>query len=108
MSDFLDRHDIVNLPSAIFCACDSIAYGCMEVLASRGIRVPEEVSVAGFDDSFLAQMTVPRLTTMRHPLQQMGRRAVELLLDLIGEERLLASGDRASAAPDLPIPLPRI
>jgi len=53
------------------------------VLAERGIRVPEQISVVGFDDSLLALMTVPPLTTVRQPLRRMGGRAVEVLLQQI-------------------------
>jgi len=68
------------LPHLIFCGSDAIALGCMEVLTERGLRVPEDVSVAGFDDTLAARMTVPPLTTVRQPLREMGRMAVEELL----------------------------
>ncbi len=68
------------MPTAVFCASDAIAYGCMEALANFGIRVPEDVSVAGFDDSLISRMTTPPLTTVRQPFRRMGSRAVELLL----------------------------
>jgi LacI family transcriptional regulator len=74
------------LPTAIFCASDAIAFGCMEVLAERSIQVPEDISIVGFDDTLMARTTIPRLTTMRQPFFQMGRRAVELLLMQINEE----------------------
>ena len=83
MTALLDGLERDPLPTAIFCASDAIAYGCMEVLAERGIRVPEQISVAGFDDSLLARMTVPMLTTVRQPLRRMGSRAVEVLLQQI-------------------------
>ncbi|HVU25176.1 MAG TPA: LacI family DNA-binding transcriptional regulator [Opitutus sp.] len=71
------------LPTALFCANDGIAVGCMEVLAELGLRVPDDVSVAGFDDTLAARLVVPALTTVRQPLQAMGSRAVEVLLDRI-------------------------
>ena len=83
MTTLLDRLGRDPLPTAIFCANDAIAYGCMIVLAERGIRVPEQISVVGFDDSLLALMTVPPLTTVRQPLRRMGGRAVEVLLQQI-------------------------
>lgn len=70
--------------TAVFCANDAMAYGAMETLAARGLRVPEDFSVAGFDDLLLAQMTTPHLTTVRQPFRAMGHRAVELLLPQIG------------------------
>lgn len=71
------------LPDAIFAANDSIAVGCLEVLAELGLRVPDDISVVGFDDSLAARTTVPQLTTVRQPLPAMGQRAVEVLLDRI-------------------------
>ena len=71
------------LPTAIFCANDAIAYGCIEALTSRGLRVPHDISIAGFDDALTARMTFPPLTTVRQPFREMGRRAVELLLPQI-------------------------
>ena len=68
------------LPQAIFCGNDAAAVGCLEVLAEAGIRVPEDVSVAGFDDTLAARTTVPQLATVRQPLHAMGSRAVEVLL----------------------------
>lgn len=70
-------------PTAIFCASDAIATGCMEALAARRLRVPEDISVGGFDDLPLAKMTSPPLTTVRQPFRKMGQRAVEMLLGQI-------------------------
>lgn len=68
--------------TAVFCANDGVAYGCMEALAAAGLRVPEDVSVAGFDDTLLARACVPQLSSVRQPLRLMGERAVDILLDL--------------------------
>lgn len=68
--------------TAIFCANDGVAFGCMEILAAAGIRVPDDVSVAGFDDTLLTRACVPQLSSVRQPLRRMGERAVEVLLDL--------------------------
>lgn len=81
---WLARSRGTQLPEAIFCANDAIAMGCIALLAEAGIRVPEDVSVAGFDDTLGARMTVPQLTTVRQPLRAMGMKAVELLLEQIG------------------------
>jgi len=68
------------LPQAVFCGNDAGAIGCMEALAEVGVRVPEDVSVAGFDDTLAARTTVPQLATVRQPLHAMGSRAVEVVL----------------------------
>jgi LacI family transcriptional regulator len=89
---WLARSRGAQLPEAIFGANDAIAMGCIEVLAEAGIRVPDDVSVAGFDDTLGARTTVPQLTTVRQPLRAMGVKAVELLLEQIGQ-----SGVRGAA-----------
>lgn len=83
MGEWLRGHAGEPLPQAIFCANDAIAIGCVEALAEVGLRVPEDVSVAGFDDTLVARTTVPQLTTVRQPLRAMGGKAVEVLLKLI-------------------------
>jgi LacI family transcriptional regulator len=83
MRAWLRRHAGEPLPHAIFCVNDSVAVGCMEALAEVGLRVPDDISVAGFDDSLVARTTVPQLTTVRQPLRAMGNRAVEVLLSNI-------------------------
>ena len=73
------------LPEAIFCSNDSLAVACIEFLALKGVSVPGDVSVCGFDDSQIARTTIPQLTTIRQPLKEMGKTAVEILLKRIDE-----------------------
>jgi LacI family transcriptional regulator len=80
MGGWLRRNAGQPLPHAIFCVNDNVAIGCLEALAEVGLRVPEDISVAGFDDTLVARSTVPQLTTVRQPLRAMGQRAVEVLL----------------------------
>jgi LacI family transcriptional regulator len=80
---WLHDHRNQPLPSAIFCANDALAIACLEEIAAMGLRVPEDISVAGFDDAVGARTTVPQLTTVRQPLRAMGRKAVELLLERV-------------------------
>lgn len=80
MQAWLARSSGRPLPQAVFCGNDSGAIGCLEALAEVGIRVPQDVSVAGFDDTLAARTTVPQLATVRQPLHAMGGRAVEVLL----------------------------
>ncbi|HVU36401.1 MAG TPA: LacI family DNA-binding transcriptional regulator [Opitutaceae bacterium] len=84
---WLRSHPGELLPQAIFSVNDSVAVGAMEALAEAGLRVPDDVSLAGFDDSLAARITVPQLTSVRQPLRAMGIRAVDLLLGRI-EHRL--------------------
>jgi DNA-binding LacI/PurR family transcriptional regulator/serine phosphatase RsbU (regulator of sigma subunit) len=64
---------------AIAAANDYMALGVMDVLRSRGVRVPHQIRVVGFDDAPTARLTSPSLTTIRQPLAGMGRRAVDTL-----------------------------
>jgi LacI family transcriptional regulator len=70
-------------PTAIMCGNDLIAIGVLLELARHGIRVPDDISIVGFDDlSWSEAATVP-LTTVRQPREELGRRAVRMLLDEI-------------------------
>ncbi|CAM3604857.1 LacI family DNA-binding transcriptional regulator [Isoptericola cucumis] len=66
-------------PTAVFAASDQMALGVYEALRQTGRRVPDDVSVVGFDDLQEAQWSSPPLTTVRQPLDQMGRLAVRTL-----------------------------
>jgi LacI family transcriptional regulator, galactose operon repressor len=83
-----DLLDLRPRPTALVCFNDKAAVGAMAAAAERGLRVPRDLSVAGFDDIDLAQATTPMLTTVRQPLQEMGRIAVGLLVRLLSHHRL--------------------
>jgi LacI family transcriptional regulator len=70
-------------PTAIFCANDLIALGVIEAARELGRDVPGDVSVVGFDDSFVASLVSPPLTTIRQPVAGLGREAANLAIDLI-------------------------
>ena len=84
MKEWLKSHAGEPLPHAVFCANDGIAIGCIQALAELGLRVPDDISVAGFDDTLASRASVPQLTTVRQPLVEMGRKAAEILLAQIG------------------------
>ncbi|MBX3056034.1 MAG: substrate-binding domain-containing protein [Anaerolineae bacterium] len=69
--------------SAIFCANDQMAFGARLALYRRGLRVPDDVSLVGFDDQPDSAFMTPPLTTMRQPAEEMGRAAAATLLQLI-------------------------
>jgi LacI family transcriptional regulator len=71
-------------PTAVFAHSDVTAYGVMTAAAETGLRVPEDVSVIGFDDIESAAQIRPPLTTIQQPFVEMGKRAATLLLDAIG------------------------
>ncbi|KPU26855.1 hypothetical protein TR13x_08080 [Caloranaerobacter sp. TR13] len=69
--------------TAVFAGSDTIAMGVFNGLQNMGLRVPEDISVIGFDDIYLASMLNPPLTTIRQPAFEMGYKAVEVLIDTI-------------------------
>jgi len=72
--------DQTPLPDAIFCGNDLTAVGCYEALKERGLRIPADVAVMGYDDQEIAQHLNPGLTTVLLPHREMGQWAVEYLL----------------------------
>jgi len=85
-------------PTAIFCFNDEMAMGVIEVARRLAVRVPEQLSVVGFDDIRFAQHTVPPLTTIAQPMRQIGEGTVRLLL------RILADGGTAEAPESVTLP----
>ncbi|CAK1721691.1 DNA-binding transcriptional dual regulator GalR [Vibrio crassostreae] len=65
---------------------DYMAAGCLALLQENGIRIPEDMSVIGFDDGHIARFIYPRLTTIRYPIQVMANQAVKLSLQLASDE----------------------
>ncbi len=84
-------------PTAIFCYNDMTALGALRAAGNCGLQVPRDLSIAGFDDLFVASYTSPPLTTIRQPKQEMGRRAMLILLQLLKgeatESRLMLPGE---------------
>ena len=77
-------------PTAVCCYNDMTALGVMRAIRARGLRVPEDVSVTGFDDLFFAEYLEPPLTTVRQPMRRMGEMAMENLLKLMAGEDSVA------------------
>ncbi|MBC8161652.1 MAG: LacI family DNA-binding transcriptional regulator [Roseiflexaceae bacterium] len=75
-------------PTAIVAANDVSAFAVIDAASARGLRVPADLSLVGFDDIPAAQMLVPRLTTVRQPLLQMGAAAATMLLKRIEQPEL--------------------
>lgn len=75
-----------NLPTAIFAASDPIAIGALKALTEHGYHVPEDISVIGFDDTSIAEFTVPPLTTVHAPAYHMGHYGAALLHHIIREQ----------------------
>lgn len=77
-------------PTAIFAANDNMAFGTLQAAGERGLSVPDDLSVIGFDDADLATIVTPALTTVRQPLAELGRTAVSLLRRVIEGQRFEA------------------
>lgn len=75
-------------PTAIFAGSDEMAVGIMEAARARGLRIPVDLSIVGFDDTQIAQVTSPPLTTIRQPLREMGGVALRTALRLAAGERI--------------------
>jgi DNA-binding LacI/PurR family transcriptional regulator len=71
---------------AVFAASDLMAAGALRALRAAGRRVPEDVAVVGFEDSAVARYAQPPLTTVRQPIEEMGRQATRMLLAKIAGE----------------------
>lgn len=80
--------DLAERPTAVFAATDEIAAGVVEAARTRGLRVPGDVSVVGFDDTEAARLLSPPLTTVRQPLREMGRVALGAALKLAAGSKL--------------------
>ena len=78
-------------PTAIFCFNDVSAIGVLGVLQQAGVRVPEQMSVVGFDDIEFAMHSYPPLTTVRQPAGLMGQRLIYMLLQLIAGQKDVAA-----------------
>ncbi|WP_125154618.1 LacI family DNA-binding transcriptional regulator [Clostridium rectalis] len=72
--------------TAVACENDLMAIGALEVLNNRNIKVPQQISITGYDNIFLTNVTFPKLTTIAQPTYDMGYKAVELLMSIINKE----------------------
>lgn len=71
-------------PTAVICGNDVLAVGALQTARQMGLRVPADVSITGFDDIELATVVTPPLTTVHVPHREMGRRAAQLLVSMVG------------------------
>ncbi len=79
-------------PTAVFAGSDNSALGVYEAARELGLRVPDDVSVIGFDDTLMASWATPRLTTIRQPLHDMGAAGIRTVMDLAQGRPLTAAG----------------
>lgn len=79
--------------SAICCANDLIAIGAIQALRERNLKVPQDISVVGFDDIQTASLIDPSLTTIRQPAYDMGKKASEILINSLKDESIETVGE---------------
>jgi LacI family transcriptional regulator len=75
---------------AIFAVCDAVAFGAMKVLKERSIKIPDEISVAGFTNEPMAELVEPALTTVKQPIYEIGETAAKLLFAQLNDPELPA------------------
>jgi len=80
-----------TMPTAIVCASDDVALGVISVAHQAGIRVPEQLSVVGYDNTSIAWMTTPPLTTIAQPFYEMGARGCQRLIHSITKKQVMTS-----------------
>lgn len=85
VENYLDRHK--DLPTAFLADNDLLGCRAVQVFKKRGIRIPDEVSVIGFDNRPICSFTEPKVTTIQVPTDGMGESSVELLMKRIGKEK---------------------
>lgn len=83
--------DIIERPdraTAVFCSCDQVAAWVYQAVKNAGLKIPDDVSIIGFDDISLCSMLDPPLSSVSQPLEQMGQTALEILMGQMSESRL--------------------
>jgi LacI family transcriptional regulator len=83
-SGYLAMEKLLSLkkpPSSVFCSNDDMAIGAMNAVFARGLKVPDQISIVGFDDIGFSQYTTPRLTTVKRPVEQ---------ISILGAQKILS------------------
>lgn len=83
MNRLIDKN--LNI-TAVFVTADIMAIGASKAILSRGLRIPEDISVVGFDGIDYSQYFHPSLTTIEQPVEEMGKKSIEILFDLINKK----------------------
>ncbi|MGQ5708884.1 GntR family transcriptional regulator [Lactobacillus sp. PSON] len=89
-----------NGPTAVVCYNDELAIQMMDVIRSVDLKIPKDVSVAGFDDYILGRYISPRLTTVAHPKEKMGVDAAKKLIDMINGKKVTSKSYKVNIMPN--------
>lgn len=90
-------------PDAIFATSDKLTTGCLKTLKRRGIRIPEDIALVGFNNSDIAELLSPSLTVVRQPAYEIGKAAMELMLQLVESKRPVQHFEKRVLLPELHI-----
>lgn len=77
--------------TAVFATCDEIAIGALKVAHKKGVKVPEDISIIGYDNTIGSKMCYPALTTIGQPLYEMGKKAAEMLIKKVADNGKIGS-----------------
>ncbi|SDI47827.1 LacI family DNA-binding transcriptional regulator [Alteribacillus bidgolensis] len=80
--------DMKERPTAVFTGSDEVAGGIIVEAKESGLNIPEDIAVIGFDDQPLAELVAPKLTTIRQPVNDMGQKAVQIMIKMLNHEKL--------------------
>ena len=98
---WISTDDHRHFEAAIFAFSDQIAIGVLHAALAHGLKVPDELSIVGFDDTPEAELVMPALTTVRQPLREMGQMAATTLLGMIEQPREHKPGTVITVHPEL-------
>lgn len=90
MKQVLDRYDPAPKPAAAFVGSDFMAWGAMEALKEKKVKIPRDMGVIGYDNIYFSSFLYPPLTTVENPSREMALNAIRLLLDAVEDLRSLA------------------
>lgn len=90
-----------NRPDAIFTTSDKLTTGCLKTLKRRGLSIPGDVALAGFSNSDIAELVSPSLTVVRQPAYEIGKAAMELMLQLVESKRPVQKFEKRVLLPEL-------
>lgn len=83
-----------NRPTAVFCCNDEMAVGAMKAITDAGLRIPEDMSMIGFDDSPFSSFITPSLTTVRRSIDEVSRIGAKKLLQLVEQNEPVSTGEK--------------
>jgi LacI family transcriptional regulator len=90
-NEILDRK---YLPDGIFIANDACAAGCLTTLKAAGIRIPEDIAIAGFNNDPISQLVEPKMTTINYPGMEMGETVAKYMIDLLNGNQIVSENNQ--------------